>query len=745
MTLFNADMTNAVNPYLTDVGVGLVFGLGYYLIKYIYGDNQQGNAKQNIKGADDKDIKVYWDDAKTIEDFNHLIKLNEDDTKINPFEVLDKINKKQLTPDINTYNNLLNSCYATGNYISADKLTEEIFDFASPVQPDLSTFNILLKGLSCKMDQNPSNEDRIKLLQTMDKIFDDIRKQNFKPNDITINTMLDILIKGGEIKRAWDLFDAMKDEYGIEPDKYSYSTIIKALKYELDPSKLERAFGILEYLKNKSGTVANDEIIFNCLIDVCLKLNSMDKAERVFREMKEIGVAPSKITYAIMIKGYGQVYNLEKAFQVFDEMKFANIPPNEIIYGCLLNACVRCSNIEKVTQVYQEMKLHNLDMNIILYTTLIKAYTKVKNLKYALEVYEEMLHDKEVSPNIVIHNAMLDCCVECNDISKMNSIYENVKEKAIEDDNQPQPDLITYSTVIKGYARAKDMDKVFDIYQFLKSNPNDFPLDEVIYNSILDGCAKTGNFDRALAVYQDMKNSNIQGSNVTYSILVKLYANNKMEEKALQILDEMVSKNIKPGIIVYTCLIQTCLRAKRFDQAIKLFENLKSDGLKPDHVLFNTIVNGCLYNQRWELACKYTLESLQFNVKMAYDIYRNVLEKLTMNYCNMKTNSKCEYATKILKELKEKGVRIEDETYQKVARLIFKNQGVKINLNTSKSPERRGVNNFSGYNNFNNNFTNNNTNISSGINNFNSYKQYNSENKRDSNKDQLKWQRKNNK
>ena len=164
---------------------------------------------------------------------------------------------------------------------------------------------------------------------------------------------------------------------------------------------MERTFGILEYFKNKSGTVSNDEIIFNCLIDVCLKLNLMDKAERVFGEMKKIGVIPSKITYAIMIKGYGQIYDLEKAFGVFGEMKIANIPPNEIIYGCLLNACVRCSNIEKVTQVYLEMKQHNLDMNIVLYTTLIKAYTKVKNLNLALEVYESMLSDEKVSPNIV--------------------------------------------------------------------------------------------------------------------------------------------------------------------------------------------------------------------------------------------------------------------------------------------------------------------------------------------------------
>jgi len=86
----------------------------------------------------------------------------------------------------------------------------------------------------------------------------------------------------------------------------------------------------------------------------------------------------------------------------------------------------------------------------------------------------------------------------------MGEIYERIKEKALADENTPQPDLITYSTVIKGYARAKDMEKVFDIYQFLNSI-NNFQLDEVIYNSILDGCAKTGSFERALEIYDDMK------------------------------------------------------------------------------------------------------------------------------------------------------------------------------------------------------------------------------------------------
>ena len=67
---------------------------------------------------------------------------------------------------------------------------------------------------------------------------------------------------------------------GNQKHKYSYSTIIKALKYELDPTKIERAFGILNYLR-KQNVSGSDEIIFNCLIEVCLKLKMVDKAEKV--------------------------------------------------------------------------------------------------------------------------------------------------------------------------------------------------------------------------------------------------------------------------------------------------------------------------------------------------------------------------------------------------------------------------------------------------------------------------------
>ena len=47
--------------------------------------------------------------------------------------------------------------------------------------------------------------------------------------------------------------------------------------------------------------------------------------------------------------------------------------------------------------------------------------------------------------------------------------------------------------------------------------------DEVLYNSLLDGCCKANQTELALKVYSNMQYLKIKPSNVTFSILVKIY------------------------------------------------------------------------------------------------------------------------------------------------------------------------------------------------------------------------------
>jgi len=79
--------------------------------------------------------------------------------------------------------------------------------------------------------------------------------------------------------------------------------------------------------------------------------------------------------------------------------------------------------------------------------------------------------------------------------------------------------------------------------------------DEVLYNSLLDGCLKADETNMALKCFSNMKKLKIKPSNVTYSILAKIYQRMGLTSKSLGILDDMAKEGVKPGVFVYTCMI----------------------------------------------------------------------------------------------------------------------------------------------------------------------------------------------
>ena len=99
-----------------------------------------------------------------------------------------------------------------------------------------------------------------------------MKAYGLKPNDVTYNSLIDTCVRCQEMDKAWGLFSEMQD-YGIVPDNFTFSTLIKGIKNTKNPKKdmkdLERAFTLLEQIK-ESQNASPDEILYNCLIDACI-------------------------------------------------------------------------------------------------------------------------------------------------------------------------------------------------------------------------------------------------------------------------------------------------------------------------------------------------------------------------------------------------------------------------------------------------------------------------------------------
>merc|ERR1719162_832366 len=118
-------------------------------------------------------------------------------------------------------------------------------------------------------------------------------------------------------------------------------------------------------------------------------------------------------------------------------------------------------------------------MNLVCYTSLIDAQARAGNMDQALEILKLM---------------------EADDIS---------------------PNWITYTALVKGYCVRGDMDEALNVFQMMVNRG--IPADTVLFNTMLDGCVRHSHFELADSMLLEMSKFDARPSNVTVSIVVKMW------------------------------------------------------------------------------------------------------------------------------------------------------------------------------------------------------------------------------
>merc|ERR1719380_190526 len=67
---------------------------------------------------------------------------------------------------------------------------------------------------------------------------------------------------------------------------------------------------------------------------------------------------------------------------------------------------------------------------------------------------------------------------------------------------------VIYSTVLKGFAMAKQVNKVFEVYAEMRSR--DVQCNTISYNTMLDACARCSSMDRVQQLLEDMKQGKVE-------------------------------------------------------------------------------------------------------------------------------------------------------------------------------------------------------------------------------------------
>lgn len=139
-----------------------------------------------------------------------------------------------------------------------------------------------------------------------------------------------------------------------------------------------------------------------------------------------------------------------------------------------------------------------------------------KDLRKALALFREMKCER-VPYNRITFNSIIDVCIKCNDVQAAEYLFGEMTAPG----SNVEPDLITFSTLLKGYCHIGDLDKALQVADNMKSSG--LRCDELVFNTLMDGCVRASDLSAGIGLLAELVCSGLTPSPITYSILVRLY------------------------------------------------------------------------------------------------------------------------------------------------------------------------------------------------------------------------------
>jgi len=295
-------------------------------------------------------------------------------------------------------------------------------------------------------------------------------------------------------------------------------------------------------------------------------------------------------TYGSIIRAYGFVNDIAGAWETWKEMRQRRIVPTAVTLGCMVEAVVSNGDseggLELIRDMLSDAQCQPL-VNAVVYCSVLKGFSHEKNFARFWQVYEEMVAQK-LQFSIVTFNTMIDACSRCGEMKRTPDLLKSMVAQGIE------PNLITYSAILKGYCQENKLDQAFELMTGMVQTTKLKP-DEIMYNTLLDGCARQGLYHRGMPLLAEMEAAGVNPSNFTLSVLVKLCSRSKRLDRAFEIVEEISSKyRFRPNVHVYTNLIQACTQNRELRRAFEVLEWLLNDGIRPDIRSYSLLLRACV-------------------------------------------------------------------------------------------------------------------------------------------------------
>ncbi|XP_023528281.1 pentatricopeptide repeat-containing protein At3g09650, chloroplastic [Cucurbita pepo subsp. pepo] len=385
-----------------------------------------------------------------------------------------------------------------------------------------------------------------------------------------------------------------------------------------------------------------DTAAFNGVLNACANMGAYEKFLQLFEEMGEFGAEPDVLTYNVMIKLCARANRKDLIVYVLEMILAKDIPMCMTTLHSVVAAYVGFGDLETAEKVVQAMRegkrdicrilrdgnlkeiedaedlneyedededeifkklLPNLNEdsdseppllpkayspNSRIYTTLMKGYMNEGRVADTIRMLEAMRNqgDQSSHPDHVSYTTVVSALVKAGSMDRARQVLAEMTRIGC------PANRITYNILLKGYCRLLQMDKARELLKEMVNGAGIEP-DVVSYNILIDGCILVDDSAGALGFFNEMRSKGIAPTKVSYTTLMKAFAQSGQPKLARKVFDEMLNDpRVKADIVAWNMLIEGYCRLGLIEEAKQLVQKMKENGFFPDVSTYGSLANG---------------------------------------------------------------------------------------------------------------------------------------------------------
>lgn len=293
---------------------------------------------------------------------------------------------------------------------------------------------------------------------------DRMAKDGIKPNLYAYSSIIQSYLQTGDLSAVAGVLDQMRGA-GLAPNVVVYTNIITALTRNHKPSTAEGIFK-----RALSEEVIPDQAMVGALMNCYVEAGQWNDVVRLFKSLEENKRSPLRLTiemYNIALKGYvlmGAPFRvIATLFERLDADE--NVAPTPITFALLLQSACDSGNMGAAMDIFQEMdrraKQHSESlMNPFTFTILMAGFLRKGDKDKAMEIYRDM-SERGIQPTSITFNTVLSYYSNEKAHESLQVAYEFMTRIAKRREDAPiiaednltlSPIHLVYEPLLRGYS-----------------------------------------------------------------------------------------------------------------------------------------------------------------------------------------------------------------------------------------------------------------------------------------------------